>query len=70
MLPMYYLKVGTALAREVDLVAREIAAVMTSYKIVVDKSTVPVRTGEKVETTIRRWPSTRWPTCRSTVTGR
>ncbi len=36
-------------------VAREIAAAMTSYKIVVDKSTVPVRTGEKVAETIKRY---------------
>ncbi len=36
-------------------VARDIAAVMTSYKIVVDKSTVPVKTGEKVAETIRRY---------------
>ena len=36
-------------------VAREIAATMTSYKIVVDKSTVPVKTGEKVAETIKRY---------------
>jgi UDPglucose 6-dehydrogenase len=36
-------------------VARDIAAVMTSYKIVVDKSTVPVKTGDKVAETIRRY---------------
>ncbi len=36
-------------------VAREIAAAMTSYKIVVDKSTVPVKTGEKVAETIKRY---------------
>jgi UDPglucose 6-dehydrogenase len=39
----------------VELVAREIAAAMTEYKIVVDKSTVPVKTGEKVAETIRRY---------------
>lgn len=36
-------------------VARDIANYMTSYKIVVDKSTVPVKTGEKVAETIRRY---------------
>ena len=39
----------------VEHVAREIAAAMTKYKIVVDKSTVPVKTGEKVAETIRRY---------------
>jgi len=38
-----------------ESVAREIAGVMTDYKIVVDKSTVPVKTGEKVAETIRRY---------------
>jgi UDPglucose 6-dehydrogenase len=36
-------------------VARDIAHAMTSYKIVVDKSTVPVKTGEKVAQTIKRY---------------
>src|ERR1051326_6406977 len=36
-------------------VAREIAANMTGHKIVVDKSTVPVKTGEKVAETIKRY---------------
>jgi UDPglucose 6-dehydrogenase len=36
-------------------VSRDIAACMTSYKIVVDKSTVPVKTGEKVSETIKRY---------------
>jgi UDPglucose 6-dehydrogenase len=39
----------------IEGVAREIAAAITSYKIVVDKSTVPVRTGDKVAETIKRY---------------
>jgi len=39
----------------IERVARDIAAGMTSYKIVVDKSTVPVKTGEKVAETIKRY---------------
>jgi UDPglucose 6-dehydrogenase len=39
----------------IEGVAREIAACMTSYKIIVDKSTVPVKTGEKVAETIKRY---------------
>jgi len=39
----------------IEKVARDIAAAMTSYKIVVDKSTVPVKTGEKVAETIKRY---------------
>jgi UDPglucose 6-dehydrogenase len=42
-----------------EKVAREIAAAMTSYKIVVDKSTVPVQTGEKVAETIKRYSKAR-----------
>src|SRR5436190_11858142 len=38
-----------------ETVSREIAQSMTSYKIVVDKSTVPVRTGDKVAETIKRY---------------
>jgi UDPglucose 6-dehydrogenase len=39
----------------IEKVARDIAAAMISYKIVVDKSTVPVKTGEKVSETIKRY---------------
>lgn len=39
----------------IEKVTREIAAAMDSYKIIVDKSTVPVKTGEKVAETIRRF---------------
>ena len=39
----------------IERVARDIASAMTSYKIVVDKSTVPVKTGEKVSETIKRY---------------
>lgn len=39
----------------IEKVAREIAQHLRSYRVVVDKSTVPVRTGEKVTQTIRRY---------------
>jgi UDPglucose 6-dehydrogenase len=39
----------------VERVAREIAGTMSEYKIVVDKSTVPVKTGEKVAEAIKRY---------------
>src|SRR6185436_11001516 len=39
----------------IERVARDIAGGMTGYKIVVDKSTVPVKTGDKVAETIRRY---------------
>jgi UDPglucose 6-dehydrogenase len=39
----------------IEKVARDIAAAMTDYRIVVDKSTVPVKTGEKVSETIKRY---------------
>lgn len=39
----------------IEKVAREIAACLTSPKIIVDKSTVPVKTGEKVAETIQRY---------------
>ena len=39
----------------VEKVAREIAVCLDSYRVVVDKSTVPVKTGERVSQTIRRY---------------
>src|SRR6267378_1707702 len=39
----------------IERVDRDIAAAMTSYKIVVDKSTVPVKTGDQVAETIKRY---------------
>jgi UDPglucose 6-dehydrogenase len=39
----------------IEQVAREIAVVLTKYRVIVDKSTVPVKTGEKVADTIRRY---------------
>src|SRR5712672_2305705 len=38
-----------------EKVAREIASVLTSYRVIVDKSTVPVKTGEKVAESIKRY---------------
>lgn len=38
----------------VESVARQIAQTMKSYKVIVEKSTVPVETGEKVAETIKR----------------
>jgi UDPglucose 6-dehydrogenase len=39
----------------VETVARQIAEHIKEYRVVVDKSTVPVKTGEKVAETIRRY---------------
>src|SRR6476646_86335 len=39
----------------IEKVAREIAGVLTSYRVIVDKSTVPVKTGEKVRESIKRY---------------
>ena len=39
----------------IEKVAREIAQVLTEYRVIVDKSTVPVKTGEKVAETIKRY---------------
>lgn len=38
-----------------EKVAREIAQYLDSYRVIVDKSTVPVKTGERVAATIRRY---------------
>ena len=38
----------------IEKVAREIAGVLTDYRVIVDKSTVPVKTGEKVAESIKR----------------
>jgi len=39
----------------VEKVAREIAGVLSDYRVIVDKSTVPVKTGEKVAESIKRY---------------
>jgi UDPglucose 6-dehydrogenase len=39
----------------IEKVAREISEVLKAYRVIVDKSTVPVKTGEKVADTIRRY---------------
>ncbi len=39
----------------IEKVAREIAQYLDSYRVIVDKSTVPVKTGERVAQTIRRY---------------
>jgi UDPglucose 6-dehydrogenase len=39
----------------IEKVAREIAGVLTDYRVIVDKSTVPVKTGEKVAQSIKRY---------------
>jgi UDPglucose 6-dehydrogenase len=39
----------------IERVAREIAATLKEYRVIVDKSTVPVKTGEEVAHTIRRY---------------
>src|SRR5919198_1905549 len=39
----------------IEKVSREIAGVLRSYRVIVDKSTVPVKTGEKVAESIKRY---------------
>src|SRR6266478_1711467 len=39
----------------IEKVSREIADVLTDYRVIVDKSTVPVKTGEKVAESIKRY---------------
>src|SRR5438876_6624052 len=39
----------------IEKVSREIAGVLKSYRVIVDKSTVPVKTGEKVAESIKRY---------------
>jgi UDPglucose 6-dehydrogenase len=39
----------------IERVARDISSAMTEYKVIVDKSTVPVQTGDKVAETIKRY---------------
>ncbi len=46
---------GSVDLRFIEKVAREIAPHIDSYKVIVDKSTVPVKTGEKVAETIQRY---------------
>ena len=46
---------GSVDLKFIEKVAREIAPCIKGYKVVVDKSTVPVKTGEKVAETIQRY---------------
>ncbi len=39
----------------IEKVSREIAGVLHDYRVIVDKSTVPVKTGEKVAESIKRY---------------
>jgi UDPglucose 6-dehydrogenase len=39
----------------IEKVSREIAGVLSDYRVIVDKSTVPVKTGEKVAESIKRY---------------
>lgn len=46
---------GSVDLKFIEKVAREIAPCIKAYKVIVDKSTVPVKTGEKVAETIQRY---------------
>lgn len=46
---------GSVDLKFIEKVAREIAPCLKSYRVIVDKSTVPVKTGEKVAETIARY---------------
>ncbi|MBI5685903.1 MAG: UDP-glucose/GDP-mannose dehydrogenase family protein [Verrucomicrobia bacterium] len=46
---------GSVDMRFVERVARDVAGAMTEYRIIVDKSTVPVKTGLKVAESIKRY---------------
>src|SRR6476469_322034 len=46
---------GDGRISNIEKVAREIAGVLHSYRVIVDKSTVPVKTGEKVAESIKRY---------------
>lgn len=46
---------GSVDMQHVERVAREIASALTEYRIIVDKSTVPVKTGDRVAETIKRY---------------
>ncbi len=46
---------GSVDLKFIEKVAREIAPCLKEYKVIVDKSTVPVKTGEKVAETILRY---------------
>jgi UDPglucose 6-dehydrogenase len=39
----------------IEKVSREIAGILTDYRVIVDKSTVPVKTGERVVESIKRY---------------
>lgn len=46
---------GSVDLKYIEKVAREIAPALKRYQVIVDKSTVPVKTGEKVAETIKRY---------------